>query len=272
MKLIYFIPFLLLLLSKGDYRPNPVPEPRHKFIVIAHRGDHIIYPENTLEGYNQAIKNGADYIEIELRTTSDGHFVSMHDASVNRMTGSKGLIKDLTLEQIENLKVNTKSKTDTALYMVPTFEQILELCHNKIYIYIDFKEADAMATYKILKQYHMEKQVIVYINKLSQFTDWRKSVPAMPLILSMPDSVKDTGAMQKFVNEYHPDVLDGNYDEYSSQMVAFAGTINLPIWPDAQGPLEGPAVWEKAITLGLKGLQTDNPSALAKYLAQKGLR
>ncbi|MDB4922574.1 glycerophosphodiester phosphodiesterase family protein [Mucilaginibacter sp.] len=272
MKFICLAATLLLLIPITNYAQNPVPKARHKYIVVAHRGDHTVYPENTLEGYAATIKDGADYIEIDLRTTSDGKLISMHDASINRMTDSKGLIKDLTVQQVAELKVRVKSKPDTATYRIPTFEQILELCKDKIYIYIDFKEADATATLNLLKQYHMEKQVLVYINKASQITDWRKTDPAMPLMLSMPDSIKDPVAMKKFIDAYHPDVLDGNYNTYNSDMLAFAASLNLPVWPDAQGPLEGPLVWDKAIALGLKGLQTDNPPALIKYLEEKGLR
>ena len=272
MKFIALVSLLLFVLPKAYSQPNPVPKARHKYIVVAHRGDHTVYPENTLEGYAATIKDGADYIEIDLRTTSDGKLISLHDASINRMTDSKGLIKDLTLQQAEELKVRVKSKPDTATYHIPTFEQILKLCRDKIYIYIDFKEADATATLKMLKQYHMEKQVLVYINKASQFADWRKTDPTMPLMLSTPDSVKEPVAMKKFIDMYHPDVLDGNYNTYTRDMLEFAAAVNLPVWPDAQSSLEGPLVWDKAIALGLKGLQTDNPPALIKYLEGKGLR
>ncbi|MGZ3872995.1 MAG: glycerophosphodiester phosphodiesterase [Mucilaginibacter sp.] len=272
MRSIALIAALFCLLTKVDYAQNPVPKARHKYIVIAHRGDHTIYAENTLEGYAATIKDGADYIEIDLRTTSDGQLVSMHDASVNRMTNGKGQIKDMTLQQVRELKVGVKGKPDSDAYRVPEFEQILELCKDKIYIYIDFKEADATATYELLKKYHMENQALVYINKASQITDWRKTYPAMPLMLSLPDSVKDTGAMKNFLGKYHPDVLDGGYKEYNKELVAFAVAAGIPVWPDVQGPLEGPVVWDKAVDLGLKGVQTDNPPALIKYLEQKGLR
>lgn len=271
----YLIISLLLLywLPQTDFQFNAVPVKRHKFIIVCHRGDHTHYPENTMDAYAQAIKDKADYIEIDLRTTADGKLVSLHDASVNRMTDGKGLVKDLSLEQIEALKVSVKSKPDTtAVYRIPTFEQILKLCRNKIHIYIDFKEVDATATLNMLKQYHMEKQVLVYINKPSQITDWRKTYPTMPLMVSLPDSVKSTESLRLFLDQAHPDVLDGSYNEYDAQMVAFATAIGIPVWPDAQGPNEGPAVWDKAIAKGLKGLQTDNPPALAKYLKEKGLR
>ena len=270
-----FITTALLLILQGTAvfsQPNPAPVARHKYIVAAHRGDHTIYPENTLEGYAMAIKDGADYIEIDLRTTSDGQLISMHDASTDRMTGFKGLIKNLTLQQLRDLKVKAKNSADTITYRIPQFDEILKLCKDKIYIYIDFKEADATATLNMLKKYHMEKQVLVYINKASQVTDWRKTYPAMPLMLSMPDSVKNVELMKKFIDTWHPDILDGNHSTYTKEMVAYAATLNIPVWPDVQSPLEGPLVWDKAISLGLKGLQTDNPPALIKYLEGKGLR
>src|ERR1041385_990455 len=91
-------------------QPNPVPTARHKFIVICHRGDHVIYPENTLAAYAEAIKNGADYVEIDLRTTKDSALVSMHDGTVNRMTNAKGNVKDMTLAEaeIEQLQVESR--------------------------------------------------------------------------------------------------------------------------------------------------------------------
>ena len=271
-KFATIISLLLLTLVDIGYKPNPIPKKAHSFIVIAHRGDHTQYPENTLDGYAMAAKNEADYVEIDLRTTSDNQLVSMHDGSVNRMTNGKGLIKDLTLQQIEALKVNPRSNTDTANYRVPTFEQILKLCRNKIHIYIDFKEADATATLTMLKQYHMEKQVLVYINKPSQYTDWRKTDPTMPLMVSLPDSVKNPASLQLFLNKYQPDVLDGDYSDYNADMVALAKAGDLQVWPDAQGPKEGAVVWDKAISIGLTGLQTDNPHALVQYLKSKGLR
>ena len=272
MKYLAIISLLLLWQPGLRYEPNPVPKAKHRFVVIAHRGNHYLYPENTLKAYEQAIKYGADYIEIDLRTSSDGQLVSLHDASVTRMTGAKGDIKDLTLQQIESLKINAKSKTDTAVYHIPTFEQILKLTKDKIYIYIDFKEADATQVYNMLKEYHMERQAIVYINKPTQFTDWRKAAPKMPLMLSLPDSVNNIDGMRQFLNKYHPDILDGNYESYDKKMIEFTKYFDIPVWPDGQSALEGPLVWDRVISVGLKGLQTDNIPGFVSYLMQRNLR
>jgi glycerophosphoryl diester phosphodiesterase len=272
MKYITGFIILLSVFLTGAYVPNAVPTPRHKFMVIAHRGDHVIYPENTLKAYAQAINNGADYVEIDLRTTKDGQLISMHDATLNRMTNGTGAVKDITLDAIGKLHVKTKDSTAQAVFAVPTFKQILELCKNKIYIYIDFKEADPAVVYLMLKQYGMENQVLVYINKPEQFTAWRKTAPKMPLMLSLPNNIKDEVAMKQFIDQYQPDILDGDYRQYTPQMLALSQSYNLPVWPDGQSAAEGPTEWDDALARGLKGLQTDHPLAFINYLLQKGVR
>jgi glycerophosphoryl diester phosphodiesterase len=267
-----FITIIAFIAGLTSFTPNPAPKSKHKFIIAAHRGDHVIYPENTLAAYEEAIRNEADYVEIDLRTTKDGELVSMHDGTINRMTDSKGNVKDFTIDELEQLKVKSKDTTDKTVYHIPTFKQILTTCKNKINIYLDFKAADPEQAYQMIKQYGMEKQVLVYINSATQFTGWRKAAPKMPLMLSMPDSVKTVAAMESFINKYQPDILDGSYNQYSNEMVALAAKCNIPAWPDIQSAGEGPADWNKALEKGLRGLQTDHPALLVKFLKEKGLR
>lgn len=272
---MFFLNYTLLLFSlfiQTNFKPNPVPKQKHKFIIVCHRGDHTVYPENTLEGYKMAIKDAADYIEIDLRATKDGKLVSMHDGTVNRMTDGKGNVKDLTFDEIKALKVKANKKDDTLIYRVPSFEEILKLCRNRIHIYIDFKEADAKQTLKMLRQFKMENQVLIYINKPSQIGDWRETYSAMPLMYSLPANVKDTIAMRKFIDQYQPDILDGDYTDYDAGMVKYAQNLGLTVWPDAQSANESPQVWDKVIALGFKGVQTDHPLAAIKYFKEKGLR
>lgn len=271
MKQFYFLVLLCFISLWAKAQFNPPPPARHNFIVIAHRGDHVIYPENTLAAYAEAIKNEADYVEIDLRTTKDGQLISMHDGTVNRMTDGKGNVSDLTLDEIEQLKVKSKDSLDKAVYRVPAFEEILKLCNHKIYIYIDFKKASASAAYAMLRQYGMEKQVLVYINGPQQFIDWRKTAPDMPLMLSIPANIKDEAGMKDFIENARPDILDGSWKEYTTGMVSSAQKMHLTVWPDIQGEREA-LDWEQAISKGLKGLQTDHPVALIKFLKEKGLR
>lgn len=268
-------PFILLitcfLVIRANAQVNQPPPPRHSFTVISHRGDHVIYPENTLAAYAEAIKNGADYVEIDLRTTKDGQLVSMHDGTVNRMTEGKGNVSDLTLNEIEQLHMKSRDSLDKAVYRVPTFEEILKLCKDKIYIYIDYKKADVAAAYAMLKKCGMEKQVLVYINNPQQFVDWRRIAPDMPLMVSMPANVKDMAGMKAFIDKVKPDILDGGWEGYTAEMVVSAKAMQITVWPDIQSKDEAQN-WNAAIAKGFTGLQTDHPAALIKFLKDKGLR
>jgi len=90
-------------------------------------------------------------------------------------------------------------------------------------------------------------------------------------MLSLPDNVKNVGGMKEFISQYQPDVMDGSYNQYTEEMVKYARSVNLSVWPDIQSAGEGPNDWDKAVAKGLVGLQTDHPRALIDYLKLKGL-
>jgi glycerophosphoryl diester phosphodiesterase len=117
----------------------------------------------------------------------------------------------------------------------------------------------------------MESQVIVYIITAFQYQDWRGIAPAMPLILSLPDTIKAASAVKSFLLQFPAAVLDGNYSEYTRATIASADSLHVPVWPDIQAAGEA-ANWETALALGLTGLQTDHPEALIAYLIKIGIR
>ncbi|MEM2482910.1 MAG: glycerophosphodiester phosphodiesterase family protein, partial [Candidatus Nezhaarchaeales archaeon] len=62
----------------------------NRVLVIAHRGASAYEPENTLRSIKRALNLGADMVEIDVRTTKDGHIVVIHDATVDRTTNGRG--------------------------------------------------------------------------------------------------------------------------------------------------------------------------------------
>ena len=71
-----------------------------QIVAISHRGEHLERPENTMPAFQEAIRVGADYFEVDVRTTSDGKLVLSHDATVDRCTDGKGKVAEMTFEQI----------------------------------------------------------------------------------------------------------------------------------------------------------------------------
>ncbi len=249
----------------------PLPVAKHSFIVVAHRGDHVDAPENTIAAYELGIQHGVDFVEIDLRTTKDSQLVIMHDATVNRMTNGNGKVSDLSFAEIRQLKLADKTRPGLGEYQVPSFEEVLKVCRGKIGIYLDYKNARVEQAYQLIQQYKMEKDIVVYINTPQQFIDWRRVAPNMPLMISLPDNIKTAEALNKFLQTTPVEILDGDYSDYTPEILAAATKARSVVWPDIQSPQEA-GNWDKAIAIGLKGLQTDHPAALIHYLEQQGLR
>src|SRR3979411_459876 len=76
--------------------------------VIAHRAEHSQHPENSLSGIRRAIELGADFVELDVRTTVDGRLVLMHDATVDRTTDGKGVVAQMPFDSIRALKLGNE--------------------------------------------------------------------------------------------------------------------------------------------------------------------
>jgi glycerophosphoryl diester phosphodiesterase len=266
--LTFILPLQVSLLAQTV----ALPKCKHKFVVIAHRGDHTNAPENTLVAYQHAIDAEVDFVEIDLRTTKDSQLVIMHNNTIDHMTGIKGKIKDILFDTLRQIKVREELHPEWGFHAIPTFKEVLELCRNKINIYLDFKEASVAAAYKEILDAGMKDHIVVYINEPHQMAEWRKIAPQMPLMISMPKKIETKAEMQQLLAALNINVLDGNYKEYNTETILAAQEKLVPVWADIQSGDEGADRWNKAIGLGLSGLQTDHPKEMVEYLKKCGIR
>ena len=71
--------------------------------VFAHRGSSIAEPEHTLAAYLRAIEEGADGLECDVRLTSDGQLVCVHDRRLDRVSNGRGRVSTHTLAELSAL-------------------------------------------------------------------------------------------------------------------------------------------------------------------------
>lgn len=255
---------LFISISAKSQQQIALPQSKNKIVVIAHRGNHVNVPENTIAACKEAIASGADYVEVDLRTTKDGHLVVIHDATVDRTTNGTGKVSALTLAEIKKLQVFNQNRRT---HHIPEFREILALCKDKINIYLDFKEADAAETWKQIQTAGMEKQVVIYVNDVNQHKHWKNIAPQVPLISSLPKEVNSVEGLNGFLKKTELKVLDNITDP---EMIKAANAQEISVWMDVQRPDEGPASWKEAVNKGVQGLQTDKPAELVKYLKENG--
>lgn len=76
---------------------------RHRPLVVAHRGSSDEVAEHTLAAYRQAVADGADAIECDVRLTRDGHLVCLHDRRLERTSSGRGVVSTKRLEELYGL-------------------------------------------------------------------------------------------------------------------------------------------------------------------------
>ncbi|AQT74200.1 MULTISPECIES: glycerophosphodiester phosphodiesterase [unclassified Streptomyces] len=71
--------------------------------VVAHRGASHEHPEHTLAAYRQAVADGADALECDVRLTADHRLVCVHDRRVERTSDGRGVVSEMTYEELSAL-------------------------------------------------------------------------------------------------------------------------------------------------------------------------
>ncbi len=99
--------------------------------LISHRGFAHAAPENTVESIGKAKESGYTHAEFDVRRTSDGVWVAMHDSDIKRTTGGKGEVNRMTYKQLMNYPIDKGNNLgDYGLITVPTLENMLAACSN----------------------------------------------------------------------------------------------------------------------------------------------
>ena len=255
---------LFSLASTLLFAQNPLPAPKHgDLYVIAHRGAHQGIPENSLAAYQRAIELGCDFIEIDVRTSSDGEIVSIHNATIDAyVLQKKGKVSDLTLQEIRDLDIGEKVGPEWKGTQVPTFEEILELSAGKIGIYLDLKDADPQVLIPLLRKYDMAQATVWYLDAAQR--ELIQSIQSQcPECLIMPDPGSDAN-IPKVAELYRPGILATDMGQLTPSFVKEAHRLRSMVFVDDR--VANVQEWKQILSFGTDGIQTDQPEALIKYL------
>lgn len=234
--------------------------------VISHRGEHLAHPENTLPAFQAAIDAGANFFELDVRTTLDGKLVLMHDRTVDRTTNGSGLVREKTLDQIRELDAGAKFGAQFAGTKVPTFEEALHLAHGKIGVYVDCKDLSPADLVAALEKADMLDKVVIYggAGFLKGVLDLKPSLKVMP-------EADNPARLEKMIADLKLHVAAFDAGDFKDEVIAVAKQANVEIYVDRLGPADNVDHWQDAISRGAAGIQTDKPAELVQYLREHEL-
>jgi glycerophosphoryl diester phosphodiesterase len=160
--------------EKGDVYP------------VSHRGAAGLAPENTLAAVKAGVESDAPFVEIDIRLTSDGVPVLMHDGTLDRTTDGAGRVNERTREYVRNLDAGGHFSAKFKGEPVPELGAVLEYMKGtSSTLVIEVKSPEdypgiAGTLTASLKKYGMEKRVVVVSFDAGWVEEFRRLAPGVP--------------------------------------------------------------------------------------------
>lgn len=111
---------------------------RKKPFVMAHRGNNVLCPENTLASFKQSFLDGADILETDLQISKDNQFICIHDGSIDRTTDGKGLVSDFSVEELKSFSASY-GKEEFRSERIPLLTELASILPSDVALALELK-------------------------------------------------------------------------------------------------------------------------------------
>ena len=278
--LIFFIIYGILLFFARPISDHSYFKP-DDFLVIAHRGGRSLGPENTVYTFKRATELGADVLEMDLQTTSDGALVILHDREVERTTNGKGAVDSFTLSELKKLDAGFRWSPDNSSsyplrnkgVTIPTLTEVFTAFPD-IRINIEIKSSQVNTIQNLcrtIRDHGMSEKVMVACFDSGKLGEFRSLCPEVATSAGASEA-----AMFYWLQWAH---LESAYSPSSQALqipevygenriatrrfldAAHARNLRVQVWT-----VNDTESMQRLIDLGVDGIMTDYPERLVKIL------
>ncbi len=222
--------------------------------MIGHRGAPVDAPENTILSFQRAIQVGSDMIELDVRDTTDGHLICLHDEDVSRTTDGEGTVSELTLTEVKSLNAGQGEK-------IPLLEEVLDLAKGRISVNMDLKVFDyEEQILRLVEDRGMIETVIVssfYQMMLEAMRELSAEIRTAILVEhDASDSVRDAIRIEA-------SAINPEFNILTDEIIRDAHRAGLSVFPWTVNNEES---MTSLLKRGVDGLITDDPAKAVQII------
>jgi glycerophosphoryl diester phosphodiesterase len=228
--------------------------PSRPIEISFHRGASRYAPENTLPSYEKAVRMGADYAELDVRTTRDGQFFLLHDDDLDRTTDGKGPIAEKSAAEIQSLHAGAWFGAPFKDVKVPSLEEAVNVMKGRIKLYVDAKDIAPDALARFLKENGVIEQSVVYQSP-DYLIKLHESDPSIRALCPLGDATQ----VQSLHDTVHPYGFDTSWGILSKDLIDRCHALGIKVFSDSMWKHERIEDYQEAIDWGIDVIQTDYP-------------
>ena len=240
--------------------------------IVAHRGKVSGYPENSLSGLAKALTLGVDYIEVDVRTTSDGVPVVLHDGELKRTTHVRGNVNGYSFSDLEGVPLKKKRKSiRTEDEHIPTLEQMCAMlaAHNRsngkrVNLYVDCKDVPPETLVSILKRYDLDRTAVFYGND-----DYLKALRELLPHACIIPALRTVEDLEKKMMDLKPYGFDVAWNVLNEHTVRQIQSKHVTIYTDLLFLRDRRKNYRKAQRWGITAIQTNRAKKAVHILREK---
>jgi glycerophosphoryl diester phosphodiesterase len=226
-----------------------------------HRGAGRYAPENTLPAFEKAIRLGADFVEFDVRTTSDGKFYLLHNSTLEGATDGKGPIAEMPSSVIATLSAGVKFGRPYAKVGLPTLDEFLKAMAGKVDLYFDAKAIAPEALAAAVERHGLVEQIVVYGS--TAYLARLKTINPRIRLLAPLGSAADLEALGRMLKPY---AVDARWEILSRDLISRCHALAIQVFSDALGQHERIEEYQEAMDWGIDLIQTDHPLRLMRAI------
>jgi glycerophosphoryl diester phosphodiesterase len=263
------------------------PAPNHayfnpdKFLVIAHRGGRSLGPEGTLYTFRKAVELGVDVLEMDVRSTADGHLIILHDDRVDRTTNATGLVENFTLAELKKLDAAYHWSPDNGRTLplrnkgikIPTLSEVFDtFSQTKMILEIkDYRSSTAHSLCRLIRDHQMTEKVMVASFNADSLKEFRSLCPQVATSAGASEAMLFYGLQKVYLEAaYSPEAQALQVPEafrdlriVTARFVEAAHTRNLRVHVWTVNEVKA---MKRLLDLGVDGIMTDHPQRLLELL------
>ncbi|MFA8449570.1 MAG: glycerophosphodiester phosphodiesterase [Bacteroidales bacterium] len=238
----------------------------NRMLVIGHRGEPDIAPENTMSSNKLAWKMGADMVECDVWLTADNKIVVIHDENTQRVSGEYMEIEKSTADSLQKLDVGKVKNPEYVKEKIPLLSELINAIPKGKKLVIEIKSEDQIVPYlsreiDSLKADSLVEFISFHLNAIKAI---KKSLPHIPSYLLI-DSLSQQQVFA-LVDSAKINGLDGVDVHHGIVNKAFMDKATQEDFPVITWTVDSLTEAERLRKLGVAAITTNRAGFMLKNL------